>query len=278
MLCVKGLQNSQRMALLALLLFVVSCTGARIQSPLVQQKQERAKRYGPVALKDLGLEFETFQKKGTTGCWFLAALEGLRHKGHVKKWFTSNLIKVEEVKGRSSEYTYKWTTKKGSSGTFEEWGNQRGLWQQVLESIFVQNWHLDPSEAKQFQHKIQGRLGQGENRFEEIQTLLQLIDPAITVTQDVFYIRHGQQPQDVEDFVTKQQDGAALAWTLDKGGTHAIACTTDPYKDGKFFYAVTYNQQTQQEDDYKITGAECKSTNYKKNTCDSVWVYHVSER
>jgi len=274
------------MALIVLLFFAVSCSGARLQHPLaVQHKRERTNKYGSVPLRELGLDIETYQKPKTKGCWFLSVLEGLRFKKHVAKWFTSRppLIRVEEVEGKGDDNTYTWSTGRGSktrSGTFAAWGVERGLWQQVLESIFVQHWNLNPSKAKEFQHRIQSRLGQGENRMDDIQAFLRLVDPGITVTQDVLYIRHSLTLEDVDDFIQKQQSktgpGVAIAWTLDKGGTHAIACTTDPYKSGNRYLTETYNQQKAYEDEYKITGDTCKSLNLRQVICDSVWAYQVS--
>lgn len=222
------------------------------------------------------LEFgdPTIQKPNTGGCWLFSVLEGLRIQGYIEAFFKQGVITVSE----DNQGRYTWQTSASEQGRFAMYSQVTPLWQQVLESIFVNEF--PGKSAADFQRRIQTRLG-GGLRSDDIQSYLRRIDGKISVFQDVFYFKTGEKPANVKQFISKQSpapsSGSTVVFTLDKGGTHAIAVTETPaFESGYGWVAKSYNQVTAAESEYLLNGPTCVSYYNNKVTCDSLWAYSIS--
>mmetsp|Transcript_109132 Transcript_109132/g.308553 ORF Transcript_109132/g.308553 Transcript_109132/m.308553 type:complete len:353 (-) Transcript_109132:60-1118(-) len=232
---------------------------------------------------ELELEMAVSQTKKSQACWLLSILESLRYNGHFEELFAQDYIEVEEGTG-DGQYT--WKTKAGHAGKLKiyDW-NYRGVYQQVLETIFSLQFTGDAhGSGKKFQSSLGPSPKNGvSGRADALQRALSFVDPDITVTGSLKPITLGWDSDDLEAFFRPNLDpGTVVVFQLDKTGKngqgHAIAVRKVKKLVGGAWKLITYNQQVYVDmvDSYTIRKQDpvCKSR--LRDTCNSVWRYVIT--
>ncbi len=191
----------------------------------------------------LELNRRTFQDSGTTACWFLSVLEGIRGAGWVRDLFTNGVIKVKAIDETHVECT-------SGSIQFTLTINRSGfkpIWQQIIEQLLMEKiqkskiqefqWFKNLKEAD-FQENMHAS-GMNNDRLKALQQLIPMISSNWSIDQEAMV----KLSKGASEYGKKtKKDGEISVFTLDKPG-HAMA--VDSVNDSE---ANVYNQQVQSEE------------------------------